>query len=113
MADLSNRVHIFAHPRVREKLVDFFVNTLGCKVLLSSDAPSVPVPIVAFLFSNGASLSVEFTEDALDEKQARRAAYLELRTSDPSALEKKVLEAGLAEVKYFGTDYFYFAAPGG
>ncbi len=113
MTDLSNRVHIFAHPRIREKLIDFFILTLGCKAVVSPEALSGQVPIIAFVFANGASLSVEFTDEALDEKQALRGAYLELRTDDPSALQKKVVDAGLPEVRYFGTEYFYFAAPGG
>lgn len=75
MTNLSNGVHIFAHPQVRENLIDFFINTLQCKALLGCDVESIPEPIVAFLFSNVAFLSMEFTEDALDEKQARRAGY--------------------------------------
>ena len=113
MTGLGNRVHIFAHPRFREDLIEFFTNTLGCQIVSTPGAASLPVSIVAFLFTNGASLSVEFTEDALDESQARRAAYLEIESDDPDALKQRIIEAGLPKVQYFGTGYFYFAAPGG
>ena len=113
MIALSNRVHIFARPNVKDKLAEFFTDILDCELLVSADAPGLPAPVLAFAFSNGASLSVEFTEDALNEKQARRGAWLELRTDDSSALRKKILDAGLPRVEYLGNDYFYFQAPGG
>ncbi len=113
MVILSNRVHIFARPDSKEKLTEFFTTILGCKVVVSSDAPHLPMQVLAFRFPNGASLSVEFTEDALDEKNARRGAYLELKTDDAPKLQEKVLAAGLPRVDYIGNDYFYFQVPGG
>jgi len=64
-------------------------------------------------FPNGRSLSVEFTEEALEERQARRGAWLEMEANDPSALKKRILDDGLPAVKYLGNDHFYFAAPRG
>ena len=113
MIVLSNRVHLFARPTSREKLMEFFTTILGREVLVSSDAAGMPTPVIAVEFPNGASLSVEFSEDALDERQARLGAWLELRTDDAPALKKKILEADLPRVEYFGNDYFYFQAPGG
>ena len=66
------------------------------------------MPVLVCAFPNGTSLSVEFTEDALDEKQARRGAYLELKAGDPSQLQKKILDAGLPRVAFSGNDSFYF-----
>ncbi|HEY3993600.1 MAG TPA: hypothetical protein VGM01_12080 [Ktedonobacteraceae bacterium] len=113
MIALSQRVHIFARPGSEGELTEFFTSVLGCKARISSDAPGFSLPIKAFVFPNGASLSIEFTEDALDEKQALRGAWFELKTDDPSALQKKVLDAGLRRVEYLGNDFFYFQAPGG
>jgi hypothetical protein len=56
---------------------------------------------------------VEFTEDALDDKQARRGAWLELRTDDALGLQQKVLAAGLPRVVHPYTPFFYIQAPGG
>jgi hypothetical protein len=72
MITLSNNVHIFARPIIKEKLISFFAAILGCEPLVSSDAPGVPMPVIAFRFPNGGALSIEFTDDALDEMQARR-----------------------------------------
>ena len=113
MIALSNRVHIFAHPTVKEKLTEFFTDILGCGPAVSLDAPGLATLVLAFQFQNGASLSVEFTEDALDEQQALRGAWFELITDDPSGLKQKVLDAGLSRVQYLGNEFFYFQAPGG
>ncbi len=56
---------------------------------------------------------MEFNEDALDEQQARRGAWLEVRVDDPSALKQKILDAGLPQVEYIATNTFYFVVPGG
>ena len=55
---------------------------------------------------------MEFIEEALDEQQARRGAWLEVKTDDAEALQQKISAAGLAQVEY-GTGRFYFQAPGG
>ena len=107
MIVLSNRVHTYARPAVKDALIEFFTHIL--------DAETVPVPgtsMLAFRFPDNSSYSVELTEDALDEQQARRGAWLEVQTDDPDALKKKVIEAGLLQVEYI-TGRFYFQAPGG
>ncbi len=113
MIALGNRAHILARPHVKDQLESCFTTVLGCGAPARLDAPGLREPILAFRFPSGGSLSVEFTEDALDEQQARRGAWLEVRVDDPAALRKKVLEAGLPQVKYSATDRFYFVVPGG
>jgi len=112
MIGLSNRVHIFARPSVQQELAEFFTSVLGCEVSEVS-VPGKQMPILLVRFPNGVGMTVELTEDALDEKQALRAAYLELKADDPPGLKQTILEAGLPEVEYAGTPYFYFQAPGG
>jgi len=109
----SNRAHIFASPNVKDRLIWCFCEILGCGTPASMDAPGLAQPILAFRFPGGGSLSVEFTEDALDEQAARRGAWLEIWSDDPRALRQKLLDAGLPQVKYAPTSTFYFAAPGG
>ncbi len=107
MIGLSTRVHAYARPEVKEALLEFFTHIFEAEVI------SMPgTSIVAFRFPDNSSYSVEFTEDTLDEQQARRGAWLEVKTDDPEALKTKVLEAGLPQVEYV-TGRFYFQAPGG
>jgi hypothetical protein len=113
MIALANRTHILARPSVKEQLTWCFTTVLGCGAPAQLDVPGLAEPILAFRFPHGGSVSVEFTQDALDEPHARRGAWLELRTDDPAALKKKVLEAGLPQVTYLATDRFYFVVPGG
>jgi len=113
MVALRNRVHMFAHPKHKDALIAFFTDILGCTMLV---APGLlPQPILAFTFADGSSLSVEFAEeveDALDEKQARRGAWLELEAADRSTLQQRILEAGYPRFDY-SPGFFYFQIPGG
>src|ERR1700738_4808816 len=113
MIALVNRAHILARPHVKEQLESCFTTVLGCGAPARLDVPGLPEPILAFRFPGGGSLSVEFTEDALDEPQARLGAWLEVSVDDPEALKKNVLEAGWPQVKYSPTGRFYFVVPGG
>jgi len=113
MIALSNSIHLYARPDTREKFLAFFTGILGLEAVASSDAVGSPEPIYAFEFSNGASLSVEFTEDALDDQQARRGAWLELQTDDALGLQQKALAFGLPRVTHPYTPFFYIQAPGG
>ena len=113
MSALGNSVHIYARTESREQLVRCFTDILGGEAVASADAPGLPAPILAFRFPGGGALSVEFVADALDERQARRGAWLEVRVADPAAVQRKVLAAGLPRLTHPGNDHFYFAAPGG
>ena len=110
---IGNRTHIFVRPSAKEKLIWCFGTILGCGSPAILNAPGLSEPMLAFKFPNGGSLSVEVTEDALEEQLVRRGAWLEIWSNDPAALKKKVLDAGLPQVHYEATNTFYFAAPGG
>ena len=113
MPDLSNRVHLFAHPSERDQLDRLFTELLGLPAGVSLDAPGDDEPVRIYRFTNGASISVEFTLETPHDGEASRGAWLELILNDAEAVKKKVLEAGLQEVDFQGNDYFYFSAPGG
>jgi hypothetical protein len=113
MLAVGNRTHIFVHPSAKEKLIWCFGTVLGCGSPVILNAPGRSEPMLAFKFPSGGSLSVEFTEAALEEPAVRRGAWLEIWSNDPAALGKKVLDAGLPQVFYDVTNTFYFAAPGG
>ena len=109
----GNRAHIFASPKVKEKLIWCFSDVLGCGPPISLNAPGLAEPMLAFRFPGGGSFSVEFTDDALDEQRVRRGAWLEIWSNDPAGLKRKILDAGLPQVTHPATNTFYFAAPGG
>ena len=113
MIALSNSIHLYARPDAKEKFLEFFTHILGLKAVESSDAVGSAKPIYAFAFSNGAGLSVEFTEDALSDQQALRGAWLELRTDDAEGLQQRVQAFGLKKVVHPYTPFFYVQAPGG
>ena len=110
---LTNRAHFLARPQYRDPLIRCFSEVLGCGAPMSLPARPPTGPIVAFRFPGGGAISVEFTPDALDEQQARRGAWLELKPADPDALQAAVKAAGLPKVTYAPTTTFYFAVPGG
>ncbi len=110
---LGTRAHFLARPQYREALVKCFAETLGCGPAMWLPTKAPVGPVAAFRFPGGGSVSVEFTDGALDELQARRGAWLELRTADPDALETAVTKAGLPRITYPATTTFYFAVPGG
>lgn len=110
---LGNRAHVYVRSEYRAALVRCFVEVLGCAGPVSLPARGQSDAILAFSFRDGGSISVDFTDDALDEKEARRGAWLELRSADANALQQRVLDAGLERVRYDATRAFYFAAPGG
>lgn len=113
MIAVSNRVHIFARPEIKERLTWCFTTVLRCNPPGSLDGPGITEPILAFRFPAGGSLSVEFTDDAPEERHAHRGAWLEIQADDPAILREKILTAGLPQVHYPATTTFYFAAPGG
>ncbi len=106
MIALSNRVHFFARPETRDKLTEFFTDVLGCEA-----TPWRGTSMLLVRFPN-TTLTVDFTDDAPDEQQASRGAWLELKSDDPAALKQRVRAAGLPQVDY-STGRFYFQSPGG
>ena len=113
MIKLGNRVHMFAQPDAKDDLIAFFVGVLGCEGPFTFEVQGQQEPILVFGFAGGGSLSIEFVHDALEARDARRGAWLELVTDDPEGLERKILDAGLSRIEHPGTGFFYFQAPGG
>jgi hypothetical protein len=109
---IATRVHIFAHPSVKPAMITCFSSVLGCNEPEAFEIGGLSEPILAWQFPGGGSLSVEFTEDALDEAQARRGAWLELRAGNPQALRARVIAAGYTQIRHLGNDN-YFVIPSG
>ena len=109
----TRRLHTFARPATRERAAWFYGTVLGAETreLAIPSAPSSPMLLVRF--ADGGSVSIEFRDDALDDAQALRGAWAELRSDRPDSLQRRIVEAGIARVPYGGADMFYFQAPGG
>lgn len=112
MIALNNRIHLFDRPNSKERLIHFVTTILDCPVS-RFDVPGIPAAIIAFRLPNGGSLSVEFTDDAMDEERVQLGAWLELVADDPEQLKQRVIDAGLPLVHHAGQEHFYFKAPGG
>jgi hypothetical protein len=113
MTDLSNRVHLFAHPSHRDEVDRLFTEILGLPTAASLDPPGYDEPVLVYRFTNGASLSVEFTLASPHDGRVSRGAWLELVVDDLEEMKRRVLEAGLPPVQFAGNDHFYFESPGG
>jgi hypothetical protein len=112
MTSLGNNAHLFAKPNRREELRWLFETVLECGPVLTVEHPAMAQPMLLVRFPGGGALSIEFIDDADDSNQPRHATWLELRAEDPAALMRKVLDAGVREVKHPGHPH-YFMAPGG
>lgn len=114
MVALSNSAHLFARPEIKARLLQFFSDVLGLTpVEVTRAYLKSPEPMYGIKFTNGASLSVEFAEDALPDERALRGAWLELTVDDADAVQQKALAFGLKKVVHPFTPFFYVQAPGG
>jgi hypothetical protein len=62
------------------------------------------------------NLGVIYDERALSLPEQMKSIWLEfsnLRTADPDALKRGILDSGIAEIEYWDKTHFYFQAPGG
>lgn len=96
MIALSHSAHIFARPEAKSRWLEFVSEVLGLEpVEIEKAYLKSPKPMYSVRFANGASLSIEFGEDALSDEQVLRGAWFELRSDDAEALQQKALAFGL------------------
>ena len=107
MTDLSARVRIFVRPSARDHLTRFFAEYF--RLLPVSDDATV----LEWRFRNGASLSAEFTDEALEDEQASWGAWLEIVTRDARGIFERIRDAGLPVVIGPDQGWFCVQAPGG
>jgi hypothetical protein len=111
---LTNTAHLYARPAEKERLLRFFTEVLALTAREVTVAyVKAPEPMYAVTFSNGASLSIEFTDEALSDQDAKRGAWLELTVTDRDAVEASAREFGASRIVHPATPFFYLQAPGG
>jgi hypothetical protein len=116
---LGARVHIFVKPAARQAFTELFRNVLGCAVVERDFGLEHPILLVTF--EDGSSFSVEFTDLAPDESEARpvedrhafHGAWIEFRTRDFEGTLAALRGAHLHEFRHPGSPHAYFVAPGG
>lgn len=110
MVAIGNHMKMQLPDHLRPQARIFYGEVLGCRAL---DSPLADLDL--FEFEGGFVLGIFFGDDALAlaEDDYLRGAWLELKTEDPDALKRRLLEFGVAEVDYADTSRFYFQAPGG
>jgi hypothetical protein len=111
---LTNTAHLYAQGSERQRLLRFFTEVLGLSPReVTAAYVTAKKPMYAVTFSNGAGLSVEFTDDALTDQAAERGAWLELTVTDRDAVEVKARAFGAKRIVHPATPFVYLQAPGG
>ena len=111
---LMNTAHLYARVSEKERLLRFFTEVLGLPPREVTVAyVTAKEPMYAVTFSNGAGLSVEFTDDALADQAAERGAWLELTVTDRDAVEARAQAFGAKRIVHPATPFVYLQAPGG
>ena len=116
---LTNTAHLYARVSEKERLLRFFTEVLGLSPRelspreVSGAYVTAKEPMYALTFSNGAGLSVEFTDDALTNQAAERGAWLELTVTDRDTVEAKAQAFGAKRIVHPATPFVYLQAPGG
>lgn len=99
MTSLGSSAHLFAKPHRRTELRWLFENVLECGPVATVEHPAMAEPMLVVRFPGGGALSIEFIDGADDSDEPKRATWLELRADDSARLMRKVLGAGVRQVK--------------
>jgi hypothetical protein len=57
MIALSNSIHLYARPDIKEHVLESFINVLGLEAVASSDAVGSPEPIFSSRCGSSSSVS--------------------------------------------------------
>jgi catechol 2,3-dioxygenase-like lactoylglutathione lyase family enzyme len=96
-----------ALPAERERLRKFYGEVLGCKVMTKSDSFDL-VRLGPDFY-----IGVAYDPQALNDSDAQKAIWLEIRVDDPAGLKQKILAFGIKQLEFWDKEHFYFQAPGG
>jgi catechol 2,3-dioxygenase-like lactoylglutathione lyase family enzyme len=104
---IGNHSKIVSRRADQAQIRAFYTDVLGCE--LTKQTPDVDY----IRFDQGFFLAVLYQDRALGAEEARAALWLELRTSDPSALTERIVSFGVHRIDIPGAEHLYFQAPGG
>jgi len=104
---LGNHSKIVARHADQEQIRAFYRDVLGC--VLTKESKHVDY----IRFREGFFLAVLYQDSAVSTEEAEKAIWLELRSDDPAAMRKQILEFGVRELEVPGGEHLYFQSPGG
>jgi catechol 2,3-dioxygenase-like lactoylglutathione lyase family enzyme len=104
---IGNHSKIVCSRADQSRIRAFYTDVLGCE--LTKQTPDVDY----IRFEQGFFLAVLYGDHAPSEQEARASIWLELRTSEPAALNEQILRFGVHRIDMPGAEHLYFQAPGG
>jgi hypothetical protein len=104
---LGEHSKITVRPAERERLQKFYGDVLGCNVITKS------MTFDLIQLRSNFNIGVNYDESALNDSDARKAIWLELRADDPEELKENILKFGIQGIEFWDKQHFYFQAPGG
>jgi catechol 2,3-dioxygenase-like lactoylglutathione lyase family enzyme len=111
MTRLGNHLKMHLPKGERERARRFYADVLGCRML---DAPPYP-DLDLYEFDDGTVVGLFFLDDSavLSGQDCEKAVWLEIKTSEPEPLRKRLVDFGVKQVDFPDASRFYFQAPGG
>jgi catechol 2,3-dioxygenase-like lactoylglutathione lyase family enzyme len=111
MTRLGNHLKMHLPKGERERARRFYADVLGCRAM---DAPPYP-DLDLYEFDDGTVVGLFFLggEAVLSAQDSEKAVWLEIKTSEPENLQRKLEAFGVKKVEFPDSSRFYFQAPGG
>jgi catechol 2,3-dioxygenase-like lactoylglutathione lyase family enzyme len=111
MTRLGNHLKMHLPKGERQRARQFYADVLGCRVM---DAPPYP-DLDLYELEDGTVVGLFFLDAAavLSEQECEKAVWLEIKTSEPEQLRRKLEDFGVKQVQFPDPNRFYFQAPGG
>ena len=106
-ASIGNHAKFTARPADRARIRDFYQNVLGCNITRRSNEMDF------FRLGDDFFFAAIYDGKVLPDDEAVKSVWLELKSSDPAALARRIREFGVTELDTWEKDRLYFQAPGG
>jgi hypothetical protein len=110
MSTIGNHIRTNVHKTLQDRVRKFYLDILQCQPM------PAPLPdLDLFVFANQFVLGVFYVDDAecLSLADHLKAAWLEIKVTNPDVVKQKLIDFGVKEVVYPDATRFYFQAPGG
>jgi catechol 2,3-dioxygenase-like lactoylglutathione lyase family enzyme len=103
---IGNHSKIVARHEDQQRIRTFYCELLGCTLAKQSK------DVDYIKFHADFFLAVLYQDAVPTAEAMRQAIWLELRTEEPAALRKKILDFGVHVIEIPNAEHLYFQAPG-